>query len=129
MATDFGTDLSCLTDLTSTMSTTSGRRLVGEAIARRLQTPRGRLLKHPNYGFDLAGAINDDLAQADIAAIGSSVEAECLKDERVIAASVVSTFVGGVLTVAITLTDADGPFVLVFAASSASVTLVSGPGT
>lgn len=129
MATDFGTDLSCLTDLSPTMATVSGRRLLGEAVARRLQTPRGRLLKHPDYGFDLAGHLNDDLSQADIAAIGSGVEAECLKDERVIAAAVVSTFAGGTLTVVITITDADGPFVLVFAVTSASVTLVSGPST
>lgn len=129
MATDFGTDLSCLTDLSPTMSTVSGRRALGEAIARRLQTPRGRLLKHPNYGFDLASYLNDDLSQADIAAIGAGVEAECSKDERVIAASVVSTFAGGSLTIVITITDGTGPFVLVFAVSAASVTLVSGPNT
>jgi len=129
MATDYGTDLSLLTDLSPTMSTVSGRTALGQALARRLQTPRGRLLKHPNYGMDLAGRINDDLSQADIAAIASDVEAECSKDERVLACTAACVFAVGVLTVVITITDAAGPFPLVLAVSAVSVTLVSGPGT
>lgn len=125
MATDFGRDLSCVSDLTSTVSTTSGRRLVGEAIARRLQTPRGRLIKHPDYGYDLAGELGDDLDPADIARIQFSVEQECVKDERVVSAVASVTFVAGSLTVVITLTDAAGPFVLVLAVSGVSVTLLS----
>lgn len=127
MATDLGTDLSCLTDLTATMSTVSGRRLLAEAIARRLQTPRGGLLKHPDYGFDLAGHINDDINASDIAVISSGVEAECLKDERVISATCACTFAVNTLTVVVTITDADGPFVLILAATAVSVTLVSSP--
>ena len=127
--TDFGTDLDLLTDLTINMRTISGRPALGQALARRLQTPRGRLLKHPNYGFDLAGRINDDLTQAEIAAIASDVEAECLKDERVLACSVSSVFAASTLTVVITVTDAAGPFALVLAVSAVNVTLVSGPGT
>lgn len=129
MATDFGTDLDCLTDLSPTMATVSGQKAHGQALARRLQTPRGRLLKHPNCGLDLAGRINDDLSQADIASIASDVEAECMKDERTLAASVVCTFAASTLTVVITVTGASGPFVLVLAVSAVSVTLVSGPGT
>lgn len=129
MATDYGTDLDLLTDLTINMRTISGRPALGQALARRLQTPRGRLLKHPNYGFDLAGRINDDLTQAEIAAIASDVEAECLKDERVLACSVSSVFAASTLTVVVTVTDAAGPFALVLAVSAVNVTLVSGPGT
>jgi phage baseplate assembly protein W len=70
---DLGTDLGCVSDLTSTMSLVSGRRALGEACARRLQTPRGRLIKHPNYGYDLTGELNGDLAVADIARIQSNV--------------------------------------------------------
>ena len=122
---DFGTDLSCVSDFTSTMSTVSGRRLVGEAIARRLQTPRGRLIKHPNYGYDIAGELNGDLDAADIGRIQSNVEAECVKDERVLQATAVVTFAANTLTVVITLVDADGPFALVLAVSEVSVTLLS----
>lgn len=125
MATDFGTGLSCVTDLTDTMSVVSGRRLVAEAIARRLQTPRGRLIKHPNYGFDVCGELNGDLSAADIARIQSGVEAECVKDERVLDATAVLTFAASKLTLVITLEDAAGPFVLVLAATAVSVTLLS----
>lgn len=122
---DLGRDLSCVSDLTSTMSTVSGRRCLGEAIARRLQTPRGRLAKHPNYGFDLTGELGDDLSPADIARIQDGVEKECVKDERVFSATALITFTWTTLTVVITVTDGAGPFVLVLAVSGVSVTLVS----
>lgn len=122
---DLGTDLACVSDLSPTMATVSGRRALAEAIARRLQTPRGRLLRYPDYGFDLAGEINGDVDATQIASIKDGVEAECLKDERVLAASAVVTYTGDTLTVVITLTDAQGPFVLVLAVSGVTVTLLS----
>lgn len=122
---DFGKDLSCVSDFTATMSTVSGRRLVAESIARRLQTPRGRLIKHPNYGFDLSGELGDDLSPSDIARIKAGAEAECVKEERVLSATVALTFLAGTLAVVIALTDAAGPFSLVLAVSAVSVTLVS----
>lgn len=121
---DLGRDLSCVSDLTKAMSASSGRRALGEAIARRLQTPRGRLIDDPNYGFDLTGEIDNDIAPADIARIQSGVEAECVKDERVLSATCVLTFVSSTLTAVITLVDAAGPFVLVVAASNVGVTLL-----
>ena len=107
------------------MSTSTGRRGLGEAMARRLQTPRGRLIKHPNYGYDLTEELGDDISTADLARIASSVEEECLKDERVLSCTAVVTFLAGVLTVVITLADAAGPFVLVLSVSAVSVTIVS----
>jgi phage baseplate assembly protein W len=129
MATDYGTDLSCGADLDPNMRTISGRPRLGQAIERYFRTPRGRLLKHPNYGNDLAGRINDDLSQADIASIASDVEAGCLTFEQVLKADVSCVFAASTLTVVITITDAAGPFALVLAVSAVSVTLVSGPGT
>src|ERR1700753_1342216 len=122
---DLGRDLSCVSDLTSTMSTVGGRRGLGESIARRLQTPRGRLVKHPNYGDDLAGELGGALDPADISRIQSKIEEQCAQEERVLSATVVVTFSGTALTVVITLVDAAGPFVLVLAVSGVSVTLVS----
>lgn len=122
---DLGIDLGCVSDLTATMSTVSGRRTLGEAIARRLQTPRGRLLKHQNYGFDLTGELGDDISPADFARIKDGVEAECAKEERVLSAVATLTFVAGALTAVITVVDAAGPFALVLAVSDVSVTLLS----
>lgn len=106
------------------MSETSGGHLVAEAIARRLQTPRGRLIDDPNYGFDLTGSLNDDLSQADIARISASVQGECQKDERVLSASVQASFVTGALIVSILLSLASGPFRLVLAVTAVSVQIL-----
>jgi hypothetical protein len=125
MTTDYGSDLSCVSDLTSELAEVSGRRLVSEAIALRLQTPRGRLLDDPNYGYDLTGFVNDDVSPSDVARIGASVEAECLKDERVISAVVALTFSAGLLAVSVLLSDADGPFTLVLAVGAVTVQIVS----
>lgn len=122
---DLGADLACVSDLPDTMSMVSGRRALGEAIARRLQTPRGRLINYPNYGFDLTGELNDDLSPADFARIQSGVEQECIKDERVQSATCTLTFTAGTLTAVIVLVDGAGPFTLVLAATALDVTLLA----
>lgn len=89
MAVDFGTAWSCVTDLTMPAVLVSGNQVVAEAIARRWQTPRGRLIDDPSYGFDLSDYLNDDLAPADLARIGAQAAAEAAKDQRVDRKSVV----------------------------------------
>jgi phage baseplate assembly protein W len=121
----FGQDLSCISDLTSEMRMVSGRILHAEAIARRLQTPRGRLIDDPNYGFDLTGYIDDDVSPADIARIQASSAAECLKDQRTLAATVTIQFLSGVLIVSILLTDAAGPFSLVLSISAVTTQILA----
>lgn len=116
---------SCVSDITSPGYYVSGNRAVAEAIARRLQTPRGGLIDDPDYGFDLTAYVNADISPADIALIQSNVDAECLKDERVAAAvSTVTLLATGVLTVVIQLTAGSGPFTLVLAVSDVTVSLL-----
>jgi hypothetical protein len=103
----------------------SGRRCLGEAIARRLQTPRGGLIDDPNYGFDLSGELNDDVTQEDVARMSSSIEAECLKDERVFGATATVVFANGTLLVTIKLTDSAGPFLLVLQVTSVTLELLT----
>jgi hypothetical protein len=125
--TDYGEDFSCASDLATTLGTASGRTVVVEAIARRLTTPRGRLLGDEDYGFDLTDYANDDVSPADIAWIGSQVEAECLKDERVSLANTTAVLGAGdilTVTVAIVLSDGDA-FDLTLAVSSVSVPVLS----
>lgn len=88
MTTDYGTDLSCTNDLTSTCATASGVTVVGQALYRRLITPRGRLLSDPKYGTDIRQWLNEDVAPANLAALQGAIQAECLKDERVLGADV-----------------------------------------
>lgn len=120
-----GTDLSCVQDMDAAGAEVSGRTCLAQAIARRLSTPRGRLIYDPNYGYDLTGEINDDVSPADIARITSNVNAECLKDERVVSTTVTATFANSTLVVTIVLTDGQGPFVLVLAVTSVSVSLLA----
>jgi phage baseplate assembly protein W len=102
----------------------SGRTCLAQAMARRLSTPRGRLIYDPNYGYDLTGEINDDVTPRDIARITANVNTECLKDERVVATNVTATFANSILVVTIVLTDGQGPFTLVLAVTAVTVTLL-----
>lgn len=130
MSVDYGSDLSCLTDLTPNMAVVSGLRLVGEAIARRLQTPRGALLDDSLYGFDVTGLVNADLSTSDIANLNAGITSECLKDQRVLSAKVTSEFIVqeppslGYLKITISLGTGAGPFKLVLAANQVTVAIL-----
>jgi len=124
--TDFGTDLSCVTDIAADGRAVTGRLVVAEACARRLITPRGRLIDDPDYGFDLTAYVNEDLTPSDLAALRSGAEQECAKDERVTSAVVEAELDGaGLLIVNIDLSTGDGPFSLVLAVSATSVSILS----
>lgn len=125
MAVDYGRDLGGVSDIDPTGLEVSGRTALAQAIARRLITPRGRLLDDANYGFDLTQFANDDLAPSDYARIRAGIEAECLKDERIFAVTASVTLTANVLVVTVALTDADGPFTLVLGVSSVTATILS----
>lgn len=128
MAVDFGFDLSCTSDLDPKCTTTSGRRLVAEAIYRRLITPRGRLIKDPNYGTDITVFINDDVSPVDIATLRAAIKAECRKDERIDDVDVdITAPLGGTgkYKITISLDVGDGPFDLVLAVSAVTVEILA----
>lgn len=140
-----GSDLSGVRDLTPQMAEVSGRQCLAEGLARRISTPRGALIDDLDYGFDVSERINDDLGPADVAAIQSGVATEWQKDERVVSAVVTAQFVGpsqvqaalsgtvanpqpvpgGVLVIAGTVADSQGPFQFTVAVSSLSVQLLT----
>lgn len=121
---DYGTDLWCVSDLTSDMSEVSGRTLLAQALARRLQTPRGGLIDDPDYGFDVTAYIDDDLTDREIARIRTGISAECVKDERVSSVTVTTTFAKSTLVIAIDVVDLQGPFRLVLAATSVTISIL-----
>ena len=130
---DYGFDLSAVSDIDPGFRTVSGRRLLAEAIARRLQTPRGRLADDPNYGYDLTGLLKADFAPQDLARIASLVEAECTKDERVVGASATVTLQvpsspSTGLLVSVLIQDGSGPFPLVLAVSGVTVQILQPQG-
>lgn len=121
---DFGSAWSCVSDMTIPAIVVSGNRVVAEAIARRLQTPRGGLLDDPTYGFDVTDFVNDDLTAGDFARLNAGIQAECLKDQRVLTTDVSTSLVVGVLIVTIVVGTAAGPFTLVLAISDVTATLL-----
>jgi hypothetical protein len=128
MIPNFGTDLSCTSDLDPQMVLTSGLNLLSQAIYRRLTTPRGCVIDDPNYGFDLQLLLNDEHTPADVGPMTQQIQSECLKDERVLqctAQLVLAT--SGVLTITLLLTSALGPFKLVLAVSAVTVAILQAP--
>jgi len=126
---NFGLGWSCTTQLTMPSIMVTGFRIVAEAVIRRWSCPRGGLIEDPNYGFDLTDSIGDDLGQDDLARLSQGAAEEAKKDERVrecyVTMGVITTGDGDpVLSVQATIETADGPFTLVAAVSSVTVTLL-----
>jgi len=133
---NYGSDLSCVDDLTPHMLVDSGPRLVAEAIARRLITPRGALLDDATYGYDVTQFLNADIGPGDLGRIAAGVASECQKDQRVFSASVdvewmpaagntsVEPVGTGYIEITIALVLASGPFTLVLAITQVTVQIL-----
>jgi phage baseplate assembly protein W len=123
---DFGTDINFLNGLDPLLGLVDGTTNLGQALVHRLTTPHGSLFYDPNYGTDLRAYCNDTMTQDKLAAVRADVQAECLKDERVISclAEVGFDFVSKTLSVNIVVQTADEPFALVLAVTSVTVELL-----
>jgi hypothetical protein len=120
---DFGEDFRGVLDVHQNLARASGRTALGEALCRRLSTPRGGLFYDLDYGFDLRAFLS--AAAPARGFIESQAAAECLKDERVLDAEPADVeFVGDSLTFRIVITDADGPFRLTVLANALTVQLL-----
>lgn len=120
---DFGTDLSCVTDLTSDCAEVGGSLVWLQSLARRLQ---GSLFYDPNYGYDLVDMLDDEIT--DTSAIGADIDIEFLKDERTLTSSTiaVTTKKNGEVTIETTsrVRSAFGPFTLTLSADKVTVTIL-----
>lgn len=116
MAIFYGSDTNCVTDLPLIdLQVTNPNLLVGQRIARLLQTPRGGLGvigDDPNRGFDVRQLVNGKLTPADLARAQQQIVSECLKDEQVQSADCTITASNGAVTVAVSLVGSSGPFTL-----------------
>lgn len=121
-------DISCITDLDPFMSTiTNEREAIAQAVARRLQTPRGRLYFHPDYGFDVKAYLNADITPARLSELAQNVQAEVLKDERISSAKVdCSQTTVENIRIALQLTTSDGPMRLALNVNDVTVELIRG---
>jgi hypothetical protein len=124
----YGWDLSCVNDLTASMTEVGGNIVLAQSCARRLITARGTLVDDANYGYDITQFLGDDLDPVQVGKIQANIAAELLKDERVQSVrSVAILSLGGVLTVTAIIEGASGPFAFVLSVSDLAATIVVSP--
>ena len=125
MATDYGVDVACSTDIDVYFTLASGVKAVSDAIARRLQTPRGGLIDDSSYGYDLRQLVNTPLTNTFEFEARTEIEAQCLLDERVDAVEVTITQEAETLEVVLFLTLVQNEeFSLVLSVDQVSVTVL-----
>jgi len=122
MATDYGDDIGGVFDISADLLVVRGRVALSHAIARRLTTPRGGLFYDLSYGHDVRQYVNAPSVQPGT--IESQVSTECLKDERVLDATVSVIGVGEELRIEVLLIDAQGPFRLTLKVTQLTVELL-----
>jgi hypothetical protein len=105
----------------------TGRALLAQRLLCRLSTPRGSVIDCPNDCIDIRDSLSSGMTTAQIANLGSQVQQELLKDQQVTAVSVTGTFnnANSTLTMTIQVTSGQGPFTMVLAVSSVTVTLLN----
>lgn len=90
----YGVDLSCVEELDENLAEVdpNSKLAIGQALVRRLITPRGRLDDDGNYGEDIRSYCNRGVTLADLRDIGARVQGECLKDDRVESCTALATW-------------------------------------
>lgn len=96
---DWGYDISCFQDEDAAQTHVTGFSLLGQSLARRLQTPQGSLLGDPDYGYDLLGETDNDVSLGDIARIGQTIDSEFVKDTRVTGSSSAVSLLAGTIAI------------------------------
>lgn len=123
----YGRDLDCIYDVTPDLQEVDpfSETAVGQALIRRLITPRGGLIDDPDYGFDLRGLCNRGLTVAQLQQLQSQVQNECTKDDRVSSVIATLAYSSAARTIdcalAVTLVGSGQTFKLVFAVTDADV--------
>lgn len=81
----YGSDITGALDLDSDMAERPERDplLITEALARRLDTPRGSLPDDLDYGLDLKGHCNRGITSAEVNSLAGRIRGEVTKDDRV----------------------------------------------
>jgi hypothetical protein len=124
---DYGSDVLTFPGVDPNLTLSKGGRVLAEALARRLSTPRGSLPFHEDYGLDLRSFLNEAVTSDSLYRLKSAVERECEADERVESASVSLDYNAQTrrLRVRIEATTAQGPFRLTLAVSQVTVELLT----
>lgn len=124
--TDFGQDVSTFPDLDPAFSPLVGSRVVAEAVARRLSTPRGIIPSCPDYGLDVRSWLNESVTTAKLDRWKREIALELQKDERIASVSATLAYDSArlELKIALEVEAADGPFRLVLLVTAVTVALL-----
>src|SRR5512139_3027799 len=106
----YGQCLSAVVDLEGGMS--AGRLALAQELARRSITANGTNIVDRDYGYDLSQHLNGRVQAADLSDAAAQLTTQYRADDRVVDAQVSIQYLGGVMVVAATITDGDGPFPL-----------------
>jgi phage baseplate assembly protein W len=99
---DLGSDFHGYPDIHPTLKQVSGTLCLVQALARRLETPRGGLFYDPDYGTDLRKFVNQ--SGVTRAQVVSAIQTECLKDQRVASVTATVEFADTDMTIFISVT-------------------------
>lgn len=80
--------MSWASDMTLTPQKVTGSKRVGLRLSRRLRTPRGHCLGHPNDGLDISDRLQSTMTNREASDLRADVHAEVLKDPCVTTAFV-----------------------------------------
>lgn len=126
----YGVDTSGTTALADTLEEVDpySSAAISQALARRLQTPRGTLRDDLDYGRDLRAYVNRGMPVSQLREVEGEILGEVLKDDRVGSATVAATLPTlSSMKVEIVVTPEDprtgGPFSLTLGVTSAAVLL------
>ena len=122
----FGSDLSCLDDVTPTFDTVAGDdpMAVAQSAYRRLRTAIGELLDDPDYGCDIDAYIQRGLTSQTLQQLKTDIQAELLTDDRIATVDCQITPTDGAdFVLTILCTGSQGPFSLTFELADAQAAL------
>lgn len=124
---DFGRDVGTFPELDGALKERDEVSLLGEAILRRLTTPRGTLAFHEDYGTDIRAYLNEAVTDDLLSRIKDGVEVEVLQDERFEAVTASPSYAPSTrtLTLEVEVTVADGPFTFTISVTQLTAVLLS----
>lgn len=119
-------DVSTYPDLDPAFGLLSEQAAIAQVCARRLETPRGSLRRHPSFGFNVRAYALAKIDERTRTMLRAEIAAEVVKDQRVRSARVTVEHANHVLTIKLELVTAQGPFTLLLAADQVSVRILRG---
>ncbi len=131
MATDYGTDLYCDTDMDGSLTEVSGSLLMQQVILKRLYTPKGSLLSAPGENtIDLREWLSTsvDPTQREITGAKAAATSALMADQRIESVTIDPQFDAATRTLLMSIKGfgAAGPFSLTIAVTSLTVDILNG---